>query len=269
MTVIAVFADPPRPGLVLPRLAESSPLSESEAADLYAASLKDTLAAVERSGGDLLVNYRDDDLIPEEYSAASPRSERTESEASREQGERSAEAEVRALAADALADPSEARFEVQVGSNLAARAGNTVSHLLGQEDAQSVAVVPGTAPTLTRKEIDSAAMKLRRNEVVLGPSERGRVYYAGFTETVDFEDAYAVPEIETLTTRATDAGHDVGFLPVMPRVETGADLASLVPLLNAKATAGRFVPQHTATLLRERNLRVVAGDDGEAELVRE
>jgi len=251
MTIIAVFADPPRPGLVLPELAESSPLSAEEAADLYAASLKDTFRAAERSGGELLVNYRPDDLLGDEHA-----------------GEESAEAELRALAADALADPGEARFEVQAGSTFAARAGNTVTHLLDREEVQSAAVVPGTAPMLTRKEIDSAAMKLRRNEVVLGPSERGRVYFAGFTDTVDFAGAYATPAIDTLTNRGVDAGHDVEYLPRETSIETGADLLSLVPTLNARVAAGRIVPEHTATLLRELGLRVVEAD-GEPTLVRE
>ncbi|PSP54456.1 hypothetical protein BRC82_09710 [Halobacteriales archaeon QS_1_67_19] len=245
MTVIAVMADPPRPGLVLPDLAETSPLSESEAADLYAAALKDTVRAVARSGGELLVNYRPDDLIPEAHA-----------------GEESAEAQVRALAADALDDVGAARFEVQFGSTFAARAGNTVAHLLETEAVRSAAVVRGTAPTLTRKEIDSAAMKLRRNEVVLGPSDRGRVYFAGFTEPIDFEGAYRTPEVETLATRGVDADHGVGFLPSQPRIETGADLLSLVSLVNARVTAERIVPEFTATLLREWGLRVEEGADG-------
>ena len=105
-------------------------------------------------------------------------------------------------------------------------------------------------------------MKLRRNEVVLGPSEQGRVHFAGFTETIDFEDAYATPEVETLTDRALDAGHEVGFLPAKTRIETGADLCSLVSLVKARAAAGRFVPEHTALLVNELGLRVEEGDDG-------
>jgi glycosyltransferase A (GT-A) superfamily protein (DUF2064 family) len=258
MTVIAVFADPPRPGLVLPELAESSPLSEAEAATLYAAALKDTFRAVENSGGELLVNYRPDDLLSEGHAADGSA-----------ESDQSAAAEVRALAADALADPDEARFEVQVGSTFSARAGNTVSHLLDREEVRSAAVVPGTAPLLTRKEIDSAAMKLRRNEVVLGPSERSGVFFAGFTDTIDFEDAYDTPAIETLTRRARDASHTVDFLPQMTRIETGADLESLVPLLNARVEAERVVPEHVTTLLREWGLRVEETDDGGTELVRE
>lgn len=252
MTVIAVFADPPRPGLVLPDLPAMSPLSGAEAADLYAASLKDTLRAVERSGGDLLVNYRPDDSIPDEYGS-----------------DRSAEAEVRALAVDALDDPDEARYEVQVGSDFAARAGNTVTHLLEQEEVQSAAVAPGTAPTLGRKDIDSAAMKLRRNEVVLGPSERGGTYYAGFTDPIDFEDAYAVPEVQTLAMRGADAGHAVDFLPSAPRVGTGPELTSLVALLNARVSAGLTVPEYTTDFVRELGLRVVEDESGDPELVYE
>lgn len=271
MTVIAVLATPPRPGLVLPDLPASSPLTAAEAADLYAASLKDTMLAVERSGGDLLVNYLPDDLITDEYwseqSAEGDGSAGSERSAERD---RSAEAEVRALAADALDDPDSARYEVQVGSDVAARAGNTVTHLLEEEEGvQSAAVVPGTAPTLTRKEVDSAAMKLRRAEVVLGPGERGGVYYAGFTDTVDFADAFATPAVETLATRAADAGHDVDFLPGAPRVETGPELASLVALVNARATAELAVPEYTTALLREWGLRVVEGESGDPELVRE
>jgi glycosyltransferase A (GT-A) superfamily protein (DUF2064 family) len=140
--------------------------------------------------------------------------------------------------------------------------------MLEQEAVNSVAVVPGTAPMLTRQEIDSAAMKLRRNEVVLGPSESGRVHFAGFSETIDFGDAYATPEVETLTDRALDAGHDVGFLPFKTRIETGEDLCSLVALLNARAEAGRFVPEHTMLLLRDLGLRVEEAEDGPT-LVRE
>lgn len=251
MTVLAVFADPPREGLVLPDLADSSPLTEQEVTDLYAAMVKDTIRAAERSGGEVLVNYRPDDLIAEEF-----------------HGEQSAEAEVRALAKSALESFEDARFEKQVGSTFSARAGNTVTHLLEQEEVHSAAVLDGLAPTLTRKDIDSAAMKLRRNEVVLGPSGQGRVYFAGFTDTLDFADAYEIPELGTLTHHAVDAGHEVDYLPQTTKVETGDDLLTLVSLFESRVTAGRVVPEHTAVLLDELNLRV-RDEDGERVLVRE
>lgn len=248
MTVIAVLADPPRPGLVLPALAGDGPLSDEEAADLYAALLRDTVRAVDNSGGDLLVNYRADEDLPKEYATGD--------------GEESAEAELRALVADELGGTGDVRFEVQVGSSRDARAGNTVTHLLREEDVASTAVVPGTAPFLLRSTVDSAAMKLRRSETVLGPATEGRFYYAGFTEPVDFEGALAVPALETLTDRATDAGNAVDFLPTSPLLETPADLRTVLPILESRIAAERIVPANTATFVRDHGLRVVAGADG-------
>lgn len=253
MTVVAVLVDPPRPGLVLPELAETSPLSEEEAAELYAALVKDTMSAVERSGGDLLVNYRPESLLPDEYADA---------------GDESAEDEVRALAADALEDPSSARFEVQVGSNFSARAGNTATHLLREEDVQSVAVTRGTAPFVFRATIDSAAMKLRSDPVVLGPSLGGRTYYAGFVEPVDYAGAFETPELETLVHRANDADLSVGFMEMQPSIERGSDLLSVVPAIRARWRASRIVPAHTAEFVVDRGLRV-ASEDGSPTIVRD
>ncbi|RLM57350.1 DUF2064 domain-containing protein [Halobellus sp. Atlit-31R] len=245
MTVVVVLADPPRPGLALPRLAETSPLSNAEAAELSEAMLRDTLRAVERSGGELLVNYRPDDQLPDEY--VDP--------------DESAEDALGAIAGDVLDDPEAARFEKQVGSTFSARAGNTATHLLREEGVQSVAVVRGDAPFLLRSTIDSAAMKLRTNEVVLGPSTNGRVYVAGFTAPIDFEGAFAAPELETLVDSANDADRDVGFLEMQPTVRTGPDLATLVSSVRARWQAGRVVPEHTAEFVVDAGLTVVADDE--------
>jgi len=251
MTTIAVLADPPREGLVATDLAATSPLSEAETAEWYAAVLKDILVAVDRSGGDLLVNYRPDDLLPDEAVT-----------------ETTSEAAVRAVAASALDDLGDVRFEPQVGSTVSARAGNTVTHLLREEDVVSAAVVDPTGPFLTRAIVDNAAMKLRRSEVVLGTSTRGRVYYAGFTDPVDFTDALAEPALETLTARGRDAGGEVDFLPVQPVVETGDDLLDALPLLNARIDAERAVPVHTATVAADLGLRVTY-DGPEPSVVRD
>lgn len=250
MTTVAVLADPPRPGLVLSQLVETSPLATEEAADLYAAMLRDVCRAVEGSGGELLVNYRPDSAF--------------------EDAEDSGEAELdsEALLREAVAPVTEeARFEVQVGETFAGRAGNTATHLLAEEGVTSVAVVEPTAGFLTRQVVDEAAMKLRRREVVLGPASGGRVYYAGFTDTVDFEGAYAAPALSTLTDRALDAGHDVDFLRTLPVVETGADLADAMVLLRARERAGRPVPPHTADCLSDIDLAVTT-EDGTPTLTR-
>jgi hypothetical protein len=238
MTVVAVLCDPPRPGLVLPDLVNEGPLTGDEAAELYAAMLRDTFLAVDRSGGDLLVNYRPEELLPEAY----------------RREDVTAEAEVRALAAETLDSLDDVRFEVQVGSSYAARAGNTATHLLREEGVDSVAVVRGTAPFLTRTAIDSAAMKLRSTPVVLGPAPSGRVFYASFTEPIDFADAFDDPEVATLAARGDAADLGVDFLPMQPVLRTAADLETVLPILAARRDASRVVPTWTAPLVAELGL---------------
>lgn len=241
MTVVTVPTDPPRPGVVLPELAAASPLSEAEAADLYAAMLKDVLVAVDGSGGDLLVNYRSDDALDVA-------------------GETSAEAAVRAVAADALGDLGDVRFEVQVGSTFAARVGNTVTHLLREEEATSVGVLRPTAPLRVRTLVDGAAMKLRSTPIVLGPAPGGRVHYAAFAETIDFEDAFDPPALTTLTARGRDADHEVDFVAMRPLVADGDDLAGFLSILQSRRRAGRSVPQHMAAAVDDLGLGVAAED---------
>ncbi|WP_435095701.1 DUF2064 domain-containing protein [Halarchaeum sp. P4] len=235
MTLLVAMVDPPREGLVLPGLADSV-LTPAETVDLYRAMTKDLLRAGADSGGDLLVNYRPDDLLPESHRRA-----------------KSSEAAVRELAAEALDEDEleETRFEVQVGSSYDARVGNTVTHLLEREEESSVAVADPIAPLLGRKDLDSAAMKLRRRDVVLGPAADGRVYYAAFSEPIDFAGAYAVPELDTLAARARDAGLDVDFIHESVAVHTPTDLRTLIARVDARRRAGRVVPQHTTEFLAD------------------
>ncbi len=245
MTVIAVLARPPRAGLVLPELIETTPLGEQAVAELYEALLRDTLLAIDRSGGELLVNYLPDEELPAAH--------RSDIEPA---------AELRAIAADTLEDVSAVRFEPQVGLSRSARAGNTITHLLETEGVSSAAVVFGTAPLMSRTIIDSAAMKLRTNEVVVGPAIRGGSYYAGFSEPIDFAESFAGIDLERLTARAADAGLETEFLQLSPRIQTNEDLLSFVTLLRARVTAERIVPEYTAEFIYERGIDVVESEAG-------
>ncbi len=239
MTTIVVLCDPPREG-VMPTLAATTPLTEAETTELYAAMCADVFRAAEESAGELLVNYRSGD---------------------------DAEDETRAFAAEVLDNPDEARYEEQVGSTFAGRVGNTLTHLLDEEDTSSAMVIEPTAPFLTRGDIDGVAMKLRRSDAVLGPASNGRVYTAGFSSTIDFEDAYTPPAIGTLTNRALDAGLDVDFGPMLPVVETREDLVSTLALIEARRRAGRGVPERTANCLAELGLTLTE-EDSELDLSR-
>ena len=252
MTIVAVLADPPEEGHVLPDLVETSPLSAADAAELYEALFRDTVSAVERSAGSLLVNYAPAADLPDGVGDDTP-----------------PEAQLRTLVVDEVDDPEfrdSVRFEPQVGSSVSARAGNTATHLLREEGASSVAIVRPTVPFLFRTVLDAASMKLRQSGAVLGPAPGGRVYYAGFREPIDFADAWEPPALSTLANRAVDAELDVDFVEMQPTIETGRDLAAVLIQLRARVDSERIVPVNTATVLS--NLDVdLAIENGEPTLV--
>ncbi len=231
MTTVAVLANPPAEGAVLRELVEDDVLTPSQAVSLYRAMLGDVVESVAGSGAELLVNYRPADHLPA--------------------GTDDPESAVRSVVEEALDDAGDVRYEVQVGSTFAARVGNTVTHLLEREGVRTAAAVTPAAAFLGRQHVDSAAMKLRRSEVVLGPSTDGRVYYAAFAEPIDFTDAYARPAVRTLTERADDAGLGTDYLPMLPTLETARDLRTVLPHLRARETAGRRVPSRTASTLSD------------------
>jgi hypothetical protein len=111
-------------------------------------------------------------------------------------------------------------------------------------------------------------MQLRSNEVVLGPSAGGRVYYAGFTEAIDFTDAFETPAIETLTDRASAASCDVAFLDSQPTIKHDSDLATVIANIRARWHAERVVPKHTAEFIIDTGLHATS-EDGLPRIVRD
>lgn len=241
MTVVVALVDPPREGLVLPELVETTPLAPDDAVRLYEAFVEDLCRATSESGGDLLLNYRPDDQLPSEHQTGGPVETVFEELVSS------------VLGGDALED---ARIEVQVGSTESARAGNTVTHLLNEESVDSVTLCDPAAPFRSRQHIDSTAMKLRRTPVVLGPASRGRVHTAAFKDTIDFADAFTQPSVVTLAERAREADHDVDFAPHLTMVETHDDLLGVLAELRARQSAGRWVPASTARVVSDLGLRI-------------
>ncbi|MDZ7730754.1 MAG: DUF2064 domain-containing protein [Natrialbaceae archaeon] len=142
---------------------------ELDSQALYWASAADVVRAAIESGGEVLVNYQGEDASP-----------------------------VETLLADHGIALESLRFEPQVGSTRSARLGNSVTHLLEEEDATSVAVLEPTAPLVRRPVIDGVAMSLRRTDVILGPSLAGGCYVAGYTQPIDFADVYAEQPLEAI-----------------------------------------------------------------------
>ncbi len=231
--IVVVPVTPPRDGHA--SIAEHTGLDTDAATTVYEASVIDVCRAVTQSGGELLVNYRDEATLPA--------------------FDGDAESAVRELVTGAIAD-GEIRFERQVGSSRSARLGNTVTHLLEREKATAVGVLEPTVPLVRRAEIDSAAMALRRHDVVLGPSTAGSVFFAGFTEPIDFTDSYATPALESLAAAVGASGLDLGFAPSLPAIDTEAGLSETIATLNARDVAGRPDGEATAEVIAELGLEV-------------
>lgn len=234
MTTVLVLADPPGPW-ALPGL--SGVLDEAGRTLLATAFLQDACRAGAAAAGEWLVAVRDGEAVDHDHEEAS--------------------GAVRgALEAVDDVNASAVRIERQVGSTPSARLGNSVTHLLDEEEATSVLALWPGAPLLGRADIDGAAMKLRQRSVVLAPATRGRLALAGFSEPIDFTDALAPPALSTVVDRASDAGLEVDFVPDQIRVDTHADLTSLVVALRARRRAERIVPPHTVEAISELGLRL-------------
>ncbi|MFP8956392.1 hypothetical protein ACLI4Y_06665 [Natrialbaceae archaeon A-CW3] len=236
--IVVVPVDPPHEALVPPDLLEHPSVSAADATALYRAMVADVARAVDSSGGDLLINYSDEKTLPDDVTATID----------------DPEAAVRGIVADALEGTDEVRFERQVGSSYSARMGNTVTHLLEREEAQSVGILEPTAPLVGRTQIDGVAMALRRNEVVLGPSHGGAVYLAAFSDAIDFTDAFDEPAVSTLARKANEAGLGIGFAPRVPTVTDEHGLAGTQAEIEARRIAGRAIPEATAAVIEERGL---------------
>ncbi|PSQ49547.1 hypothetical protein BRD19_03720 [Halobacteriales archaeon SW_7_65_23] len=228
MTTVVVLAEPPVAGETLPELHDA--LSAAGANSLYAAMLADVCETLQHGEAEVVVNYPPVDEVPD---GVDP------------------EEALRDVLDPAVPSPEDLRYEVQVGTGTAARVGNAVTHLLETEGSETAGVVAPTAPFLRREHVGSAAMKLRSSDVVVGPATDGRITFAAVREPIDFTDVFAPPAVETVTDRAVDAGHDVDFLALLPRVERPSDLATALPLLGARQSAGRLVPARTAGVLAD------------------
>lgn len=241
MTVVVLVADAPVEGVACGDLVAETPLTAADGVDLYRAILKDVFATLGESTVDVLVNYPGPDDLPAD-AETSP----------------SPEAALKGLAGSVV-DPErldDFRFEVQVGSSFSAKAGNAITHLLRDEDHHSASVLRPCVPRLVRSVVDEAAIKLRRNDVVLGPAPNGEVYFAGFTDLIDFTDAFETNPQETLAGRAGEKGLTVDFARERELLDSDASLRSIVVRLRAEMLAGNTVPQHLWSFVEDRGLSV-------------
>lgn len=228
------MAEPPRSGS-LPELADV--LDPDGRRRLATAFLRDAVRAGELAAGELVVVVRDGSDVGHDEAAA-------------QSAVRSALEPIEPV------DPEGVRIERAVGSTESARLGNTVTHLLEQEDASSAVVVWPGAPMLGRADLDEAAMKLRQHDVVLSPAGTVGIAVAGFTEPIDFTECLDAEPLLTLTDRALDAGQTVDFIGDQVRVTDPDSLAALRARVRTRMRAERLVPPHTTAALDALGVRI-------------
>lgn len=239
MTVITLFVDPPRPGLVFPDLVEQSALSAGEAAELYQAIFQDLLLSATASGGDVLINYRPDDLLPTKFT--------DESEPAAEK--------ISQIAASTIETLDNIRFEVQIGSTQSARVGNTVTHLLDKEDHSSVGILQPTVASISRSDLDSAAMKQRRADVVIGPGQANTIYYAGFSTPIDFSGVFDSSPLASVIQGANDADLKISLLDMHPVLSDIQGLKTYISHAHARKRAGLPFAEHTVDVIETLDLK--------------
>ncbi|MFB6071091.1 MAG: DUF2064 domain-containing protein [Halanaeroarchaeum sp.] len=246
MTVAVALVNPPREGLAASELVETTDLSPDEGVALAEAVLADFFEIMAETNVDLLINYPAAEDLPVGHRTGDP------------------EGEIRAVASGVLDDDSleSVRFEVQVGSSRAARAGNAITHLLRDEEETSAALIDHRVPLLERSVVDEAAIKLRRSETVIGPAADGEFFFAGFRDPIDFTDLFADVPIRTVVDRSIAEGHAVDFVRRREVLTHPRDLRTVVSLLRSRRAANRRVPDHTMRAVDELGLRVVDGELG-------
>ena len=244
MTTVVVVPDPPVEGVACKSLVEGTALTPADGLALNRAMLADTMGTLERSTVDILVNYPTEEELPDGETSIDPKTE------------------VRKIVATAMSPDrfEEVRFEPQVGSNFSAKAGNAVTHLVRDEEVQSAAALRPCVPRLVRSIVDEAALKLRRADVVLGPAHRGQVYYAGFSDLIDFTDVFEDRPVEAITRRARAEGLDVDFLRNRELLAEPVDFEGVLSRLTADALADKQVPEQLWETIQERGIELKHGE---------
>lgn len=113
--------------------------------------------------------------------------------------------------------------------------GSTLRAVRDRSTAASIGVLDPATALVGRRHLDTAAMRLRRDDVVLGPTPEAGYFFFGTALDPETLPERMSPEFDAVTTEAGERG-SVGFLemlPVVTRPDHVGSLAALVAGLNA------------------------------------
>lgn len=220
MTDVAIPAIPPG------RRASVAPFERPDLEGLFRALTADAVAAAHESGGTPLIAIPADDEAARTYAGEINEHVLPDGEAA-------------------------AVFPVQdAGTGLSP--GVVLASVRERWEAASGAVLDPATPFVLRRHLDSAAMRLRRDDFTIGPTPGGGWYFLGTTlpgEEVPATVPTAVDEL--VRALDTDGGRTVGFLPFLPAIRSADDLRGAAAVLAGMRAADRPVaPFSTAWLER-------------------
>ncbi|MFQ5511719.1 MAG: TIGR04282 family arsenosugar biosynthesis glycosyltransferase [Candidatus Krumholzibacteriia bacterium] len=219
---LGIFVKVPRPGKVKTRLVP--PLSPEEACELYGAFLEDLFVRLARLKKiDATVFYAGDD-----------------------------EGALRRLV------PEGFDLRRQHGAHLGERLCNAFGHLLGGESGTAL-IIGSDSPDVPLVFLKRAWLKLKRKDVVLGPSSDGGYYLIGLRKTIDplFEGVTWGSDVVLEQTLDRIHRNELAFslLPIWYDVDSPHSLALLQSMLFARRIERRDRLQHTERVLAALNNR--------------
>ncbi len=215
MTDVVVPLVPPRL-----RAARSNIGHDDAIADLYHATTADAATAVDESGGQLVLAVGQD------------------SDASAFASEFPAtvfpDADIDELSLD------------EEGQSLADAA--ALRAIRAHSDAATVGIIDPSVGLIRRRHLDTAAMRLRREDVVIGPTPEGGWYYVGTGLEAEELPDMLDPSLDRLMDEL-DEDLDIGFLPLLPVIRADHHLAGVGSLLEAMDRSGRRIAPYTRAWL--------------------
>lgn len=115
---------------------------------------------------------------------------------------------------------------------------------------EPTAVISPANPLVQRTHIDAAAMKMRRHDVVLGPTAAGGVWYHGIHEPREGEWIDPAPGVTGIVEDHLAAERSVDFIPPWPDATTVPGWHGIESLLVAHHAVGREIAPFTHEALR-------------------
>lgn len=121
--------------------------------------------------------------------------------------------------------------------------------LRDQSTAASVALLDGRTSMIERTQLDSAAMRLRRDAVAIGPTPTGAWYYLGTSLPSDAWPATIASQIDSLAETFEQPDRAVGVLPLLPRIRSEESVEGMRAVLSARQSSNATVAPYTSAWL--------------------